>query len=324
MKESKYDFFISHASEDKDSFVRPLAQELIDRGYNVWYDEFSLKVGDSLIQSISDGIQNSLYGILVLSKNFFVKKWTKKELEVLLHKEIITDNNLILPIWLNIDKDDVYKFSPFLIDKLGITANFNNIVHVINSIEDKVSIKTITINEVRGIIEHLCICNQDRRNKYFFDLEKRVTSIYLYMQEYENWCNDNDELLDTNEGQLQMSFKEKEFRNEYQIPHGVWLNHESLSDFIEIIIKLCKNWIYRKMDYYRYYELFFLIENHLDADLPYILYGFPNSTIRSEETNYECTKGILEVGIKNPKLRFPEKNIKNEIETKVFDKYYGG
>ena len=77
MKESKYDFFISHASEDKDSFVRPLAQELVDRGYKVWYDEFSLKVGDSIIQNISDGIQNSLYGILVLSKNFFSKKLFK-------------------------------------------------------------------------------------------------------------------------------------------------------------------------------------------------------------------------------------------------------
>jgi hypothetical protein len=46
-----YDAFISHASEDKDGFVRPLAKELSRRGFRVWYDEFSLKVGDKLTRN---------------------------------------------------------------------------------------------------------------------------------------------------------------------------------------------------------------------------------------------------------------------------------
>ena len=78
MKETKYDFFISHASEDKLDFVRPLAEELTKRGYNIWYDEFSLELGDSLVDGISKGIKNSLYGIIIISKNFFKKSWTKK------------------------------------------------------------------------------------------------------------------------------------------------------------------------------------------------------------------------------------------------------
>jgi len=59
----EYDVFICHASEDKDSFVRPLANEFHRRGVNVWYDEFSLKVGDSLRRSIDQGLTESCYGI---------------------------------------------------------------------------------------------------------------------------------------------------------------------------------------------------------------------------------------------------------------------
>ena len=38
--QESYDFFISHASEDKDSFVRGLAEALQAKGARVWYDEF--------------------------------------------------------------------------------------------------------------------------------------------------------------------------------------------------------------------------------------------------------------------------------------------
>ena len=50
--EPEYDLFISHASEDKDDFVRPLAETLQGLGLKVWYDEFSMKVGDSLRRKI--------------------------------------------------------------------------------------------------------------------------------------------------------------------------------------------------------------------------------------------------------------------------------
>ena len=61
-----YDCFISHACEDKDSFVRELALSLQDRGFKVWYDEFTLRLGNSLCNSIDRGIANSTCGIVVL------------------------------------------------------------------------------------------------------------------------------------------------------------------------------------------------------------------------------------------------------------------
>ena len=71
VKHYEYDCFISHAYEDKDDFVRELAFEQQKMEYSVWYDEFSLTVGESLTKSINKGIKNSLCGIVVLSPHFF-------------------------------------------------------------------------------------------------------------------------------------------------------------------------------------------------------------------------------------------------------------
>ena len=43
-----YDVFICHASEDKDDFVQPLAEALRAENVAVWYDEFTLKLGDPI------------------------------------------------------------------------------------------------------------------------------------------------------------------------------------------------------------------------------------------------------------------------------------
>src|SRR3990172_4215133 len=74
-EEIGYDAFISHASEDKDKLVKPLAKGLAKLGFRVWYDEFELTVGDSLRQSIDRGLATSRYGIVVLSKAFLAKNW---------------------------------------------------------------------------------------------------------------------------------------------------------------------------------------------------------------------------------------------------------
>jgi hypothetical protein len=58
--------FISHASEDKHDFVRPLAHALKSRGLRVWYDEFSLKLGDSLRRSIDKGLAECSAGVAKL------------------------------------------------------------------------------------------------------------------------------------------------------------------------------------------------------------------------------------------------------------------
>ena len=82
-----YDVFVSHASEDKDDFVRPLAQRLRAEHLEVWYDEFTLNVGDSLRRSIDRGLSQSRFGLVVLSPSFFGKQWSQWELDGLVARQ---------------------------------------------------------------------------------------------------------------------------------------------------------------------------------------------------------------------------------------------
>jgi hypothetical protein len=114
----EFDVFISHASEDKDEIVRPLAHALQSEGLSVWYDEFELSIGDSLRRKIDKGLANSRFGIVVLSKSFIKKGWTNYELDGIITKAV-TGEQIILPIWHNITKKEVIDFSPSLADKLA-------------------------------------------------------------------------------------------------------------------------------------------------------------------------------------------------------------
>jgi len=114
----KYDVFISHASEDKDNVVRPLAHALQEKGLQVWYDEFELRIGDSLRQKIDKGLANSRFGIVVLSKNFIRKGWTNYELDGIITKAV-SGQQVVLPIWHEITKQEVIDYSPSLADKLA-------------------------------------------------------------------------------------------------------------------------------------------------------------------------------------------------------------
>ena len=124
-----YDFFISHASEDKDSFVRALAEALQAKGARVWYDEFTLKVGDSLRQKIDEGLLRSRYGIVIISRNFIAKEWPQRELDGLVNLEV-DGKSRILPIWHEISKDEVTQYSPTLADKIALNTSILGIEEV--------------------------------------------------------------------------------------------------------------------------------------------------------------------------------------------------
>jgi len=114
----KYDVFISHASEDKDELVRPLAAALVDEGLQVWYDEFELKIGDSLRRKIDKGLANSRVGLVVLSPAFIDKGWTNYELDGIVTRTV-SGEQILLPIWHNITKQQVVAYSPSLADKVA-------------------------------------------------------------------------------------------------------------------------------------------------------------------------------------------------------------
>ncbi|MCW8689378.1 TIR domain-containing protein [Acinetobacter baumannii] len=135
--EPEYDLFISHASEDKDDFVRPLAETLQGLGLKVWYDEFSMRVGDSLRRKIDSGLRNSRYGTVVLSADFIKKEWTNYELDALVAREM-NGHKMILPIWHKITKTDVMNYSPNLADKIALNTSFSTIEEIAHQLADVV------------------------------------------------------------------------------------------------------------------------------------------------------------------------------------------
>ena len=115
----QWDVFISHATEDKKSVAKPLADALTSFGLRVWYDEFTLKPGDSLSRAIDKGLALANYGVVILSPAFFAKSWPEYELRGLTAREL-GSTKVIIPLWHNVDRDDVLRFSPPLADKLAI------------------------------------------------------------------------------------------------------------------------------------------------------------------------------------------------------------
>ena len=79
--------FLSHSHSDK-PFVRKLASDLSKSGVRVWIDEAEILVGDSLIDKIGSGIEETAFVGAVLSKNSVASSWVKRELEIALNEEI--------------------------------------------------------------------------------------------------------------------------------------------------------------------------------------------------------------------------------------------
>ncbi len=132
-----YDVFISHASEDKGEVVRPLALALQNAGLAVWYDEFELRIGDSLRRKIDRGLASSRFGIVVLSKAFFGRGWPEYELDGLVTRAVSGDQ-ILLPIWHGVTKAEVIGYSPSLADKLARSTTSHTVEEIAAEIVDVV------------------------------------------------------------------------------------------------------------------------------------------------------------------------------------------
>jgi formylglycine-generating enzyme required for sulfatase activity len=151
-----HDVFISHASEDKQAVSRPLADKLINLGYRVWYDEFSLTVGDSLSISIDKGLAESRFGIIILSPNFIKKSWPQRELEGLVQKEL-QYGKVILPIWHQVSYQEVSHFSLTIANKLASnTANgIDKVIQDIIAALNKQGVSSVSANKPESNLQKL-------------------------------------------------------------------------------------------------------------------------------------------------------------------------
>ena len=122
-EDEEYDVFVSHAFEDKESFVDEFVDALRANGLRVWYDTDKLKWGDSMREKIDRGLAKSRYGVVVLSPNYIAenKYWTKAELNGLFQVESV-NGKTILPIWHNLTKKQVIEYSPIIADRKAMTT----------------------------------------------------------------------------------------------------------------------------------------------------------------------------------------------------------
>jgi TIR domain len=73
--------FLSHAGEDNDRFARGLAERLRDAGIDVWFDEWEILPGDSLVDKVfEEGLKSADAMVIVLSSNSIDKPWVREEI----------------------------------------------------------------------------------------------------------------------------------------------------------------------------------------------------------------------------------------------------
>ena len=118
MTTDKYDVFISHASEDKDAVVDGLAQQLQALGVDVWYDDDQIQLGDSLMDSLDEGLSESRYGVIVLSEDFIDKNWPESELKALMQR-FHQDDVGIMPLRYGVPHKEIVKSYPLLSDLIS-------------------------------------------------------------------------------------------------------------------------------------------------------------------------------------------------------------
>jgi hypothetical protein len=113
--------FIWYEQRDKELIAKPLAQGLNARLCTVLYDEYSLNRESGLLESIERGIKEAKRCILLISPDFLSNLGErKKEFNSIFTPERIFNERIVLPIWVNVSKEQVYEYSPSIADTFGL------------------------------------------------------------------------------------------------------------------------------------------------------------------------------------------------------------
>lgn len=119
----QYDVFISHANKDKEDYVDLLNASVKRLGINIFYDTDVLSWGDNWKQMILEGTQKSEFAIIVISRNFFGREWTERELAELLARQNENKQKIVLPLLHGISLDELKEKYPELGDIQCISSD---------------------------------------------------------------------------------------------------------------------------------------------------------------------------------------------------------
>lgn len=294
--------FISHASEDKTAFVRPLAHALRAKGLKVWYDEFSLKPGDSLRSSIDRGLLECSTGIVVLSESFFAKAWPQRELDALFTAEI-SGRSKIIPIWHEIDAAGIASRSPLLADRVAINST-DGVKAVALKIAEQFDIPSkYSGDEIADILTNLQASGLFAGEAAGASCESRFLNLNAFKEEYQEVVDNafsdfSDEQLENIPPKVneQLKIEKERLSQKYRIPNDVYLttdepiHEENLAYFRETI----GLWASGTLDPEASAELICNLDLQ-EMDEFFILMNIPNFAISSRQRPL-LEKAIIELG----------------------------
>ena len=91
--------FVSHSSKDK-PFVRRLSEDLLDLGVPIWFDDWEIAPGDSIIERVYSGLDASDALLVVLSQESVKSRWVSEELSVAVMRRLSADDIRVIPVLL--------------------------------------------------------------------------------------------------------------------------------------------------------------------------------------------------------------------------------
>lgn len=176
----EYDVFVSHASADKENYVQELQESFKKLGIKIFYDADTIEWGDDWEQKIKNGLEKCRYGVIVVTKNFYNRIWTEKELKSFLIRQNNNGENVILPILYNTSIDELKKHY-----KKSCYKDLSKIQFVDGN---KMDVKDITILLARKLLSSNKIDNltmpESANNKPMFDKffeEKNSIDFYRWL-----------------------------------------------------------------------------------------------------------------------------------------------
>lgn len=103
--------FISHSSEDKESLIEPIVQDLEDCYINVWIDKGRIVPGDNLRTSIfRDGLDKADVALIFFTQKSLQSSWVDKEIKHVLREESRKGNSFDLSKIISIfDSEETYQ-----------------------------------------------------------------------------------------------------------------------------------------------------------------------------------------------------------------------
>ncbi|MCK4579253.1 MAG: toll/interleukin-1 receptor domain-containing protein [Candidatus Marinimicrobia bacterium] len=181
--------FLCHSSADK-SIIDRVASDLERLNIDVWYDKWEIKVGDSLIDKISDGISKNDYIAVFLSKHSIRSKWVKKELNAGLMKEINDKGTVILPV-----KLEDCKIPPLLLEKKyadfdkNYEKGFDDLLHAIYPSNPRVATRSRKFRLRQYFISGLTDIDETGENILNKD---QLSALYEYCDELSEYMDEEE------------------------------------------------------------------------------------------------------------------------------------